>query len=387
VRILAERMADALGVRDNVVLSVQEGRIAEVEIWNDSTQPEPFDIDARDALLLPGFVDIHVHGGAGRAVMEGTPEALNAVAAHLARHGVTGFLSTTITASWEDQLAALHTVANVMRSTENGRNGAAVLGCHLEGPYINPKRKGAQPGQFILMPDVEDFQRKVGDLLPFVKIVTLAPEMPGALDLVRFLVAHDIVASIGHTDATFDEIGAAIEAGARHVTHCFNAMTQLGSREPGVVGAALSRSELTAELIWDNVHVHPASCCALIHAKKADGVVLISDGIPGAGMAEGYEFSLGDLPVVVHDGTARLPDGTLAGSILTLEKAFANAHAFTLSERSAMSSRNAALALGLGDRKGLLAPGFDADLVLLNSDGSVRHTFVAGRCVYSAPSA
>jgi N-acetylglucosamine-6-phosphate deacetylase len=384
VRILAERMADASGVRDNVVLSVQDGRITEVETWNDATQPEAFDVDAHDALLLPGFVDIHVHGGAGRAVMEGTPEALNAVAAHLARHGVTGFLSTTITATWEDQLAALQTVATVMGSTENGRNGAAVLGCHLEGPYINPKRKGAQPGQYILLPDVTDFQNKVGDLLPFVKIVTLAPEMPGALDLIRFLASHGIVASIGHTDATFDEIGVAIEAGARHITHCFNAMTQLGSREPGVVGAALSRSELVAELIWDNVHVHPASCLALIHAKSADGVVLISDGIPGAGMNEGYEFSLGDLPVVVHDGTARLPDGTLAGSILTLEKAFANAHSFTLSERSAMSSRNAAVALGLGHRKGLLVPGFDADLVLLNSDGSVRHTFVAGHCVYSS---
>lgn len=387
MRILAERLADASGVKERVVVSVQGGKIAGVDTWNDTTRPEPFDIDARDALLLPGFVDIHVHGGAGRAVMEGTSDALDAVARHLAAHGVTGFLSTTITASWDDQLAALDTASRAMRSPENGRHGAAVLGCHLEGPYINPKRKGAQPGQYILPPDLEDFKRRVGDLLPAVRVVTLAPEMPGALELIRFLAANGIVASIGHTDSTYDEISAAIDAGARHITHCFNAMSQLGSREPGVVGAALSRPELTAELIWDNVHVHPASCRALIRARGAEGVVLISDGIPGAGMQDGYQFSLGDLPVVVHNGTARLPDGTLAGSLLTLEKAFTNALPYDLSQRAAMSSRNAALALGLGRSKGLVAAGFDADLVLLNANGSVHSTFVAGNCVYSASSA
>lgn len=384
MRILAEKMADAEGVRERVLLSVQDGKIAGIDSWNNATRPEAFDVDARDALVLPGFLDIHVHGGAGRAVMEGTEDALNAVALHLARHGVTGFLSTTITAAWDDQLAALRMAANAMRSPENGRNGAAVLGCHLEGPYINPKRKGAQPGQYILLPDVEDFKSRVGDLISVVKVITLAPEMPGALDLIRFLTSQGTIVSIGHTDASYDEIDAAIEAGARHITHCFNAMSQLGSREPGVVGAALSRPELTAELIWDNVHVHAASCRALINAKGPNGVILISDGIPGAGMEEGYAFSLGDLPVVVHSGTARLPDGTLAGSVLTLETAFANAHPYDLMERAAMSSRNASVALGLGGSKGLLAPGFDADYVLLNPDGSVRQTFVAGNCVYSS---
>ena len=383
MRILAEKMADAGGVREQVLLSVQDGKISSVDTWNDATRPESFDVDARDALLLPGFLDIHVHGGAGRAVMEGTPDALDAVAVHLARHGVTGFLATTITAAWDDQLAALETSAKAMLSPENGRHGAAVLGCHLEGPYINPKRKGAQPGQYILLPDVQDFKGRVGNLLPAIKVITLAPEMPGALDLIRFLSAQGTIVSIGHTDATYDEIDAAIEAGARHVTHCFNAMTQLGSREPGVVGAAFSRPELTAELIWDNVHVHPASCRALIDAKGCQGVIFISDGIPGAGMEEGYTFSLGDLPVAVHHGKACLPDGTLAGSVLTLETAFANAQPYDLVERSAMSSRNAAVALGLGQSKGLLVPGFDADFVLLNSDGSVRQTFVAGNCVYS----
>ena len=163
----------------------------------------------------------------------------------------------------------------------------------------------------------------------------------------------------------------------------FNAMRPLESREPGVVGATMSHPELTAELIWDNHHVHPASCRALVSAKGAERVILISDGIPGTSMPEGYSFSLGDLPVLVKDGTARLPDGTLAGSLLTLDTAFQNASAYTLAERATMSSRNAAVALGLGTRKGLVAPGFDADLVLLQPNGRVQQTFVAGRSVYS----
>jgi len=386
-RILAGHVADARGERQNVALTVQAGRIGELAPWNDATTPSPGDIDARNALLLPGFMDIHIHGGAGRYLMDGTADALETVAAHLARHGVTGFLSTTVTAPWEAQSQALAVAARAARSPQNGTRGAAVLGCHLEGPYINPKKKGAQPGQYILKPDVDDFRRQVGDNLSAVRVMTLAPEMPGALELIRFLAAHGIIASLGHTDATYEQMCAGIDAGARHVTHCFNAMRPMESREPGVVGAAMSRSELTAELIWDNVHVHPASCRALINAKGTEGVILISDGIPGTGMPDGYEFSLGDLTVAVHNGTARLPDGTLAGSLLTLDVAFQNASAFTLPQRAALTSRNAALALGLGHRKGLLAPGYDADLVLLNPDGTVRQTFVAGRSVYQAATA
>lgn len=352
--------------------------------WNDATKPEPNDIDARDALLLPGFIDIHIHGGAGRYVMEGTRDALDAIAAHLAQHGVTGFLTTTITAPWEEQAQAVAVGAQAMRSEENGAQGAAVLGVHLEGPYINPKKKGAQPEQYVLLPDATDLARQLGDNLSAVKVMTLAPEMEGGLDLIRFLTRHGIIPSIGHTDASYAEMRAAIDAGARHVTHCFNAMRPMEGREPGVVGATLAHPELTAELIWDNIHVHPASCRALIASKGAEGVILISDGIPGAGMEEGYRFTLGDLPVSVQNGSARLPDGTLAGSLLTLDTAFRNASAYTLPQRAALTSRNAAISLSLGHRKGLLQPGFDADLVLLNPEGTVRQTLVAGKSVFSA---
>lgn len=382
-RILAGRAADARGERADVVITIEEGRIFGLEPLHEGIRPEVGDVDARDGLTLPGFIDIHVHGGAGRYLMDGTRESLDAVAAHLSRFGITGFLSTTVTAPWDDQARTLHAAATAMNSTDNGRSGAAVLGCHLEGPYINPKKKGAQPQQYILPPDVDDFCRNVGADIDAVRVVTLAPEMPGALELIRFLASRGIVASIGHSDATYDQISAAIDAGARHVTHCFNAMRAMEGREPGVVGSALCRPELKAELIWDNIHVHPASCRTLIAAKGAEGVIFISDGIPGTGMPDGYAFSLGDHPVVVRDGAARLPDGTLGGSLLTLDRAFHNARAYTTAQRAAMTSYNAARALGLSKRKGLISPGFDADLTLLDSSGNVRHTFVAGRAVYS----
>ncbi|MCS6776188.1 MAG: N-acetylglucosamine-6-phosphate deacetylase [Chloroherpetonaceae bacterium] len=380
-RLLAGRMADARGERASVLMTVQNGRIVEIQPLT-GARPESGDVDMRDCLLLPGFIDIHVHGGAGCYLMDGTMDTLEAVAAHLARHGVTGFLPTTITAPWEAQAQVLDVTARALRSPHNGTRGAAVLGCHMEGPYINPKKKGAQPEAFIRPPDVAELQQYVGDNLHAVRVMTLAPEMEGALDLIRFLTAHGVIASIGHTDATYTQVEAAIAVGARHVTHCFNAMRPMESREPGTVGAAFSRPELTAELIWDNVHVHPASCRALVQARRASGVILISDGIPGTDMPDGYTFSLGDLPVTVQNGTARLPDGTLAGSLLTMDRAFQNAAEFSLPERAAMSAYNAAAALGLGGRKGLLSPGYDADFVLLDAGGTVRATFVGGQCVH-----
>ena len=361
--------------RKNARITLSRGKITAIEDAPDNAK-------AGEGILLPGFIDIHIHGGAGRAVMEGTSDALRAIGRHLARHGVTGWLATSVTASRDETVKVLQAVSEWMASPENGRDGAAVLGCHLEGPYINPKRKGAQPPQFILPPDIADFESWAGPYRDVIKLVTLAPEMPGALDLIRHLKAQGITVSIGHTDATYDEACAAIDAGAKHVTHCYNAMTQLGSREPGVVGAALSR-DITAELIWDNIHVHPASCRALIEAKTASLVILISDGIPGAGMLDGYEFTLGDLPIRVRDGTARLPDGTLAGSLLTLDAAFRNASEYGLNSLTSMLTFNAARALGL-QKIGLIALEHAADLVLLDAGGFVSQTWIGGRKVYDA---
>ena len=320
-RILVALAADARMQRENLALSIEEGKIAGLSTWNESTRHEAGDLDMRDCLLLPGFIDIHVHGGAGSYLMEGTEEAQNIVSGHLAKHGVTGFLPTSVTGPWELEARVLELAHQAMYSQENGRAGAGILGCHLEGPFINPKKKGAQPEAHICKPSIEELMKRVGTHLEGLKIVTIAPEMEGALEVIQFLTANGIIASIGHSNATYEEVGAAIDAGASHVTHCFNAMRPLEGREPGVVGAAFQRAELKAELIWDNIHVHPASCQALIVAKGAEGVILISDGIPAAGLGEGYRFTLGDLPIRVENGSARLPDGTLAGSLLTLDRA------------------------------------------------------------------
>ena len=376
-QIFAAQAASAGGCQKNVRVTLSGGKIFAVAA--EEASPD----DAGNGILLPGMIDTHIHGGAGRSVMEGTTDALQIIGRHLARHGVTAWLPTTITASREETVKVLQAVSDWMASPENGRDGAAVLGCHLEGPYINPKRKGAQPEASILPPDIADFERWAGPYRDRIKIVTLAPELPGALDLIRHLAAQGIAVSIGHTDATYDQVSAAIDAGARRVTHCYNAMTPLGSREPGVVGAALARQELTAELIWDNIHVHTASCRALINAKSTGGVILISDGIPGAGMPDGYQFSLGGLPIVVKEGAARLPDGTLAGSLLTLDAAFRNGSEYGLNSLASMLAVNAARALRL-QRKGFIAQDYDADLVLLDGSGFVRQTWIGGRKVYDS---
>jgi N-acetylglucosamine-6-phosphate deacetylase len=383
-RIVAGIAADARSAIANAVVSIADGRIAEVRPMEPGERLQSGDLDCRDLTLVPGFIDIHVHGGAGRYVMDGDPEGLCIIAEHLAAHGVTGFLSTTVTGSWEQQRQAIETASNAMGYSyrENGWRGAEVLGVHLEGPYINPARKGAQPLEFVREPSIADLTAHTGDLLSAIKVVTLAPEMPGAIELIEFLSSNSIIASIGHTAATYDQVRAGIAAGARHITHCYNAMRQLEGREPGVVGAAMTCSELKAELIWDNIHVHPASCAALIKAKSSAGVILISDGIPGAGMADGFRFKLGDHPVLVENGAARLADGTLAGSLLTLDRAFANSALFDITDRAMMTSYNAAVSLGLDQRKGLLQPGYDADFAFIGSDGRVQRTIVGGHTIY-----
>ncbi|CEK13931.1 N-acetylglucosamine-6-phosphate deacetylase [Chthonomonas calidirosea] len=380
MRILAGVAADALSFRENALVSLEEGRIRSVETWNNATTAQMGDLDVRRWRLVPGFVDIHVHGGAGRSVMEADEEAIQKISYHLAQHGVTSFLPTTITGPRDRLASVLEVVTHLMRSGDY--EGAQILGCHLEGPYINPQKRGAQPEAYILEPDGGDFLRWAGPYLETVRIMTLAPELPGAEQMMSILATAGVIVSIGHTNATYAEVDRAIGFGARHVTHCGNAMRGMESREPGVLGAALARSELVAELIWDNIHVHPAVCKAIIEAKGAHGVILISDGIPGAGMPDGYTFSLGDLPVVVASGAARLPDGTLAGSLLTLDRAFSNAGDYDLRKRTCMSSYNALCALGLNHRKGRIAPGYDADLVVLDEEGTVRLTIVGGRIVY-----
>lgn len=336
-------------------------------------------IDAGGGLLLPGFIDLHVHGAVGHEVMDASLDGLAAMAAFYASHGVTGFLPTTWTAAPEELRRVLAVVGQAMRSS---LPGAAVLGAHMEGPFLNPARCGAQDTRFIRAATPEE-------ALPYletgvVRLITLAPEMEGSRWLIEACRQRGVTVSAGHTSAGYELLAELSGRGVRQVTHCFNAMDGLNHRAPGTVGAALSLDALSCELIADNVHVHPAVQKILVAAKTPARVILVTDALRGAGLPEGA-YDIGGRVVTFGGGAARLPDGTLAGSILTMDRALKNLVANTgrpLEELWPASSLNAARAIGLAARKGSLETGKDADLALLDRDLTVRLTVVGGEIAY-----
>jgi len=338
-------------------------------------------IDLAGHALAPGLIDLHAHGALGMDTMDATPEALRAIAAFYAGHGVTGFLPTTVTAPHADVLAALRNVARAMRE---GTRGATVLGAHVEGPWLDASRLGAQDGRYVRAPSLDELR----DMLEtgVVRLLTLAPELPGTSAVVDSALERGVVLAAGHTRATWEEMVAAAERGVRHVTHLFNGMEPLHHRQPGVVGAALTLSAVTCQLIADNIHVHPAVLNLAWRAKGTDGIALVTDAMRGAGMPDGI-YTLGGLEVHVQNGVARLPAGNLAGSTLTMERAVVNMMAATglpLVEALRMATVVPARVLGLGGHKGCLAPGYDADLVVLDGQCRVCQTVIGGDVLYSA---
>jgi N-acetylglucosamine-6-phosphate deacetylase len=339
-------------------------------------------IDGRGCVLLPGFIDVHVHGGDGADAMDADPDGLRRMARFHARHGVTALLPTTWSAPPAALEAAVGAIAEAAGPVEGG---ATIVGAHLEGPWINPARAGAQDPAGIRPPDAAE-ARLLLDLRPgTVRLVALAPEMPGAAEVVKECRERGVVVSAGHTEAGWDEMVVAVAAGVRHVTHTFNAMAGLGHREPGTAGAALALPDLRCELIADGHHVHAGAMAVLARAKGQGGVVLISDAIRAAGLPDG-EVDLGGRAAQHCCGAVRLADGRLAGSVLTLDVAvrnFAAATGWGWSDLARAASGNAASALGLST-KGRLAPGLDADLVLLGDDGAgeVLLTVVGGHVVH-----
>lgn len=337
-------------------------------------------LDVSGMVLLPGFIDLHVHGAVGHEAMDASPEGLREMARFYARHGVTAFLPTTWTASREAILRALQVVAeNVGRAP----GGATILGAHLEGPYLNPAKCGAQPPRHIRRVE----QAEALEFLDtgIIRLLALAPEFPENLWLIDECVRRGVAVSVAHTDATYEQMFAAAARGLRHATHTYNAMAGLGHREPGTVGAVMTMDQIACELIADNVHVHPAAMKILVQVKGPERVILVTDAIRGAGLPEG-DYPIDQRTVSVRAGAARLPDGTLAGSVLTMDQALRNilqATTRTLSEVWPMTSLNAARAIGLSASKGSLEVGKDADVVLLNSDLEVCLTVAEGEVVYS----
>ncbi len=338
-------------------------------------------IDAPRLNLLPGFIDLHMHGACGLEVMDASPDGLQTIARFCAQHGVTAFLPTTWTASQEETSRALDVVTEL---TGQVTGGATILGAHMEGPYLNAAKCGAQAPQHIRRAEPTEVRRFLDHSR--VKLVALAPEYPENLWLIDECVRRGITVAAAHTAATYQQMLVAVEHGLRQATHTFNAMVGLSHRDPGTVGAVMTIPQIRAELIADNIHVHPAAMKILVQVKGPDKVILVTDAIRGAGMADG-EYRIDQRTIHVHAGAARLPDGTLAGSILTMDRALRNImHATNLSLREAwpMTSRNAAQSIGVVMTKGTLEVGKDADLVLLDGDGSVLMTVVEGEIVHQA---
>jgi N-acetylglucosamine-6-phosphate deacetylase len=303
------------------------------------------------------------------------------MARFFAGHGVTAWLPATMTATGPDTERALEAVRAAAGPVDGG---ATILGAYLEGPYLNPARAGAQDAALIRAADPAEAARLLD--LGVARVLVLAPEVEQNRWLIAEAAARGVTVSAGHTDATYDQALQAVEDGVRHVTHAFNAMPPLGHREPGMLGAALVTPELRCELVADNVHVHPAAMRLLVEAKGADGVVLVSDAVRATGLEEGA-YTVGDQPAFHMDGAIRLADGTLAGSVLTLDRALHNLQAATgrpLAELWPAASRNAAQAIGVDDRKGSLEPGKDADLVLLDPSLRVVVTVAEGAVVHGA---
>jgi N-acetylglucosamine-6-phosphate deacetylase len=335
-------------------------------------------VDAAGAWLLSGMIDLHVHGALGHDTMEADADGLRVMARFYAQHGVTAFLATTWTDSRTHIEAALACIDGL-----KGRiaGGAMLLGAHLEGPYLNPARCGAQDSRNIRRAD-ESEARAFLDV-GVIRLLALAPEYAENEWLIEECVRRGITVSAAHTDATYDQMQRAVALGVSQTTHTFNAMRGLHHREPGTLGAALTMPELRCELVADNVHVHPAAQKLLWQAKGADGVILVTDAVRAAGLPEGSSYLQDGRETVVRDA-AYLPDGTLAGSACTMDKAFANFAAATGQSFGAVwqaASLNAARAIGLDGRKGALVVGHDADLVLMGDDGTVQHVVIGGEAL------
>ncbi len=372
------------GVLEGGAVTVDDdGVIAGVSVERTSA-PRSGDMDAGGFLVLPGFADVHVHGGGGSDFMDGTVEAVRQVARTHARFGTTSLLATTLTASREATDAAIKALLTVTEAGQ-GQDEARVLGIHLEGPYICAAKRGAQPEAFIRPPDAEELAHWLKLGWGMIRKITLAPEIAGAEEAIKLAVSKNITVSLGHTNATAAEAEAAIGWGATAATHLFNAMPPLHHRNPGAVGIALARTEIICEIIADGVHLHPLIVRIIVAAKGPMGAVLITDAISGAAMPDG-EYELGGQPVVVKDGTAAFADGTLAGSVLTMNTAFMNVRRFagvTLPDAARLSGGNALRQLGFGDRLGAIAPGMTADLVILHPEtGEVAWTLVGGKAAY-----
>ncbi len=363
---------------DDATVVIEGGRIVQA---GKRVRPESARIrDLAGRIVAPGLIDLHVHGGGGFSLIDGDAKALRNYSRWATTRGITGFLPTLV----PDEKRRMLDIIDLTVAAFDDVDGARPLGLNLEGPFLNPLRCGALDSGALRPADVTELREYLLAAKGNLRIMTIAPELPGAASVVAEAAEAGVAVALGHSDATYDEAFNAFRLGVRHVTHCFNAMRPFHHREPGCVVAALTAREVTCELIADAVHVHPAAIEMLLRLKGVDKTVLVSDGIPVAGMGDGA-FALGGKPVAVKDGIARLADGTFAGSALPLDAMVRNIVELGLAapaEAMKMATLNPASVIGVADRKGKVASGYDADLVVLSPDLEVKMTFVDGKLVY-----
>ena len=382
--LLAREILTPIDRIQNGVVVFEDGCISEVGSRDCIEIPKACrTIDLKDAILAPGFIDLHIHGAAGRDVMEGDDDALEAVESLIARHGVTSYCPTTVTASMDHTFGSLSKLGRFierMASFGPANNGRArPLGVHLEGPFLAASHRGVHPPDLLQEPSIKLFHEMWTAAIGRVKVLTIAPELPGALELIHEARRRGVVVSLGHSNADLCEAKRGISAGGRHATHTFNAMRRLEHRDAGILGAVLTNQCVTADIIVDGVHVDPTVVDLFLRAKGVDGAVLITDGTSATGMPDGT-YRLGNIEVEVKDGRCT-SQGKLAGSILTLDRAVRNVMDFagwTLQNAVRLATYNPARVLGVEKTKGIIKSGADADFAILNSKGEVQNTIIGG---------
>lgn len=366
------------------IVVIDDGRILQVTSREYSEMPAGVRVaDYPGAVLAPGFIDLHIHGGAGHDLMHATAEELEAIERSLVLHGVTSYFPTTVTAPLDETFVALERLASAIESVPARPRGgdlrAQPLGIHLEGPFIAPSKRGVHPPEHLQQPSLEIFERLWQAARGQISMMTVAPELPKAEYLIADAARRGVCVCFGHSDATTAEVERALSANPCHVTHTFNAMRPLHHREPGILGAALADDRLTADIIADGIHVHPAVVKAFLRAKGTERAVLITDATSATGMGDG-RYRLGGLEVDVHGGRCEY-QGQLAGSVLSMDQAVRNVVAFAkwkLQGAVRLATINPARVTGIAGRKGILARDADADLLVLTPRGEVVETIVHG---------